>query len=346
MMTLQRGMMYCLGHVLPLFLLCLLPVAGFAQPVNNIKIATLAPIGSPWHEVLEDIAQDFRIISNNTVRLTIYAGGVAGDESDMIRKMRLNQLQAVAVSAEGMSYIDKGSYGLSIPLLARNYEELDWIRSQIEPELISRFQANGVEVLSWADIGWVYWFTRRPAPDPEDLRNQRIFNWAGDSYLPRLWRSAGFQSVSLAATDIMPAFQTGMIDAIASSPLTVASFQWFSSARYMTDMPWAAMTGAILIRQDTWESVPTELRARLQAAVDTRALRIKNEIRYSDDDAIAAMREYGLTVVPVSDENRAKWYAIVDQYGRELRGTLIDAEIYDQLMEIKARMNQTGFGAP
>ena len=317
--------------------LALLATGGSAAGgrVVTIKLATLAPDGSPWHQVLEEIAQDWRELSGGEVRLKIYAGGIVGDESDMVRKLRIDQVQAAALTAEGLSYIDRGSYALSLPLLAKDYQELDWIRAEVEPELRRRYEAKGFRVLAWADVGWIYWFSREPVRTPDDLRQQRIFTWAGDPHLPRLWKSARVHAVSLSAVDVLPGLQTGLIDAVGSSPLTVATFQWFGIAKYMTDLPWAALTGAIIISAAAWERIPAELRPLLLAAAEKRAQRIKDEIRYSDADAVAVMQTYGLTVVNLSPSERAEWYELMDTYSRQLRGTLVDTAMYDRVQALK-----------
>ncbi len=308
--------------------------AGMVQ----IKMATLAPEGSPWHLVLEEIAADWRELSAGQVQLKIYAGGVVGDESDMVRKMRIGQVHAAALTAEGLSYIDNGIYALSLPLLVRDYQELDWIRARVEPELRRRFEAKGFVVLAWADVGWVYWFTRQLVRTPADLRGQRIFSWAGDVHTPRLWKAAGFEAVSLSAIDVLPGLQTGLIDAVQSSPLTVASFQWFGAARYMTNMPWAALTGGLIVTSEAWEQVPADLRPRLLAAVRHRAQRIKNEIRHSDAEAVRVMREHGLTVVDITPEQEALWEHLVQEYGGSLRGTLVDTAMYDWVQTLKGEL--------
>ena len=326
-------------------LLTLSSLQAGQRPVN-IKMASLAPDGSPWHQVLQEIAQDWRELSNNQVRLQIYAGGVIGDESDMVRKMRLSQVQAAALTAEGLSYIDKGIYGLSLPLLVDNYAELDWLRAQVEPELRRRFEEKEFVVLAWADVGWAYWFTRTPVRTPDDLRKQRIFTWAGDPHSPRLWKTAKFQAVSLSAMDVLPGLQTGLIDAVSSTPLTVASFQWFGIIKYMTNLPWAAMTGGLIINRKSWNRIPENLRPRLRAAVKKRVVRIKDEIRYADDEAVAVMQEYGLEVVDITEDERAQWQQFVDQYGPILRGTLVDTAMYDQIQDLRHVMDRPDFTLP
>ena len=319
--------------------------AARARPVR-IKMATLAPEGSPWHQVLEDIAQDWQELSGGQVRLSIYAGGVVGDEGDVVRKMRIGQVQAAALTVEGLSYIDRGIYGLSLPLLARNYRELDWIRRQVEPELRHRFESKGFEVLAWADIGWIYWFTREPIRTPEELRRLRIFTWAGDPHSPRLWKAAGFHAVSLSAVDVLPGLQTGLIDAVDSSPLSVAAFQWFGVAKHMTDLPWAALTGALIIREESWNRIPAILRPQLLEAAESRSLRIQNEIRYTDGDAVKAMQAHGLKVVTLTADERGQWQSLLNQYLGSLRGTLVDSAMFDRVLELKSELQSPGFVLP
>ncbi|MCH8836743.1 MAG: TRAP transporter substrate-binding protein DctP [Candidatus Marinimicrobia bacterium] len=303
-------------------------------------MASLAPEGSPWHEVLQEIAQDWSELSGGKVRLKIYAGGVVGDESDMVRKLRIGQIQAAALTAEGLSYIDRGIYALSIPLLASNYQELDWIRDRMEPELKARFADQGFKVLAWADVGWVYWFTRHPVRTPDDLRPQRIFTWAGDAEAPKLWKAAGFLPVPLSAMDVLPALETGLIDAVDATPLTVASFQWFGTAKHMTNLPWAVLTGALIITQEVWMKIPDDLRPLLEDAVMKRTLRIKDEIRYMDNEAVEVMKDHGLKVIDITAAEKALWEELLSRFELTLRGTLVDTLMFDRALELKGELSR------
>lgn len=315
-------------------------ISAAADKPVIVKMASLAPEGSPWHEVLQEIAQDWRELSGGKVRLKIYAGGVVGDESDMVRKLRIGQIQAAALTAEGLSYIDRGIYALSIPLLASNYQELDWIRDRMEPELKARFADQGFKVLAWADVGWVYWFTRHPVRTPDDLRPQRIFTWAGDAEAPKLWKAAGFLPVPLSAMDVLPALETGLIDAVDATPLTVASFQWFGTAKHMTNLPWAVLTGALIITQEVWMKIPDDLRPLLEDAVMKRTLRIKEEIRYMDNEAIEVMKAHGLKVIDITAAEKALWEELLSRFEVTLRGTLVDTLMFDRALELKRELSR------
>ena len=325
------------------------PVYSYGQAgvdPHVIKLATLAPSGTPWVEVLEDVAQDWREISHDRVQLRLYPNGVVGDEGEMVLKMRIDQIQAAALTAQGLGHIDTGVWGLSMPLLARNYDELDWIRSQVSDTLSQRFWDAGFIILAWVDIGWVYWFARSPVRIPDDLRELRIFLWAGGVDDEGIWERAGFTGISLSAVDILMAFQTGLIDAISVSPLTAASFQWFTIAKYMTSLRWAALSGAVIVRKDTWESIPAALRDRLQSSVDEHTREFQDRIRAFDDEAVKVMREHGLEIIETTPAEEAEWQKQVDEYYSELRGTLVDEAMYDRVMELRKLIRSGGAAIP
>ena len=90
-----------------------------------IKIATMAPKGSPWHTILQEMGEEWKQASNGQIQLRIYPGGVAGSEMDIVRKMRIGQLHAAAVSIGGLSRIDPGVNVLGIPMAVDSWEVLD-----------------------------------------------------------------------------------------------------------------------------------------------------------------------------------------------------------------------------
>src|SRR5512133_2687576 len=59
-----------------------------------LKLGTLAPQASAWHEILKEMGREWEEASAGTVKLKVYAGGTQGSEGDMIRKLGIGQLQA------------------------------------------------------------------------------------------------------------------------------------------------------------------------------------------------------------------------------------------------------------
>jgi len=245
-------------------ILFLLVAAGALLPAQTvIKMGTLAPDGSPWHQVLQRIGERWRIISGGKVKLVIYPGGVLGDEPDLVKKMRIGQIQAVALSGVGMSDIEPGVMCLQIPMMFTSYEELDYVRDRIAPRLEKMIDARGFLVLNWGDAGWVHFFSRKPVSRLDDLKQMKLFTWAGDSDAIDLYQANGFRPVPLAATDILSGLQTGLIDAVPTTPLYALLNQSFGLARNMCDVKWAPLVGATLVSKSVWDKLPADQRAQM-----------------------------------------------------------------------------------
>jgi TRAP-type C4-dicarboxylate transport system substrate-binding protein len=156
-----------------------------------IKMATLVPDGSKWHLILKEMAEKWKTDSGGRVSVRLYPGGVAGDDPDVIRKMRLGTLNAGLLTSVGMAQVDKSVYALGLPLTFESYEEVYWVLEKMRPKLEASLEAKGFVVLNWMDGGWTRFFAQKPVATPDDLRAQKLFSWAGDTETIEIWKAAG-----------------------------------------------------------------------------------------------------------------------------------------------------------
>src|SRR5262245_50365977 len=258
------------------------PGSAGAQPVL-VKMATLVPDGSSWHLILKETAEKWKTLSGGKVVVRLYPGGVAGDDPDVVRKMRLGTLNAGVLTAVGMAEIDRSVYALGVPLMYSSYEEVYDVLEKMRPRLEASLEAKGFVVLNWADGGWVHFFAQKPVATPDDLKAMKLFSWNGDSQSLDIWRSAGFNPVPLPATELATALQTGLVTALGSPPQVAVISQYYTHARNMTDLPWQLLLGATIINKSTWEKIPADLRPALLEAAREAGGRLQEEIRKSGD---------------------------------------------------------------
>ncbi len=274
---------------------------------TTVKLGTLAPKGSPWHKALEDMAAQWTKISQGKVRVRIYPGGIAGDEPDMVRKMRIGQLHAAALTGGGLTRISQEIEALQMPMMFRSNAELDYVRAGMIPKLESALRARRFHVLNWVDAGWVYFFTQKPVVHPDDLKPLKFFAWAGESAYISAWREAGYNPVPLPATEIHMALSSGLINAVPTTPIAALSFQWFGLAKHMTDLKWAPLVGATVITERTWKRIPAALKPRLKKSARDIGIRLQRKIRKLGVDAVKVMKKHGLSVHAVPPEAMAAW---------------------------------------
>jgi len=305
---------------------------GLAQ---TLKVGTLAPEGSPWHDLLVDIGEKWKVDSGGRVTLHIYPGGVTGDEPDMIRKMRVGQLQAAALTGAGLALIAPEVQALQMPMMFASYDELDYVRDRVAPKLEAAIEKQGFKVLNWGDAGWVRFFAKRPVIRPDDLKPLKIFTWEGDTTYVEAMKEMGYQPVPLAATDIYTALQSGLIDAFPTTAIAALSFQWFGLANHMTDVRWAPLVGALIVSTNAWRSVPDDLKPILARDAADAAIAARAKIRPLEDQAIVAMQAHGLVVHTVPKDALAEWEATARIGDQKIIGKAVPAAMVGEVEHLR-----------
>ena len=313
----------------------LLCAAMASAQTTVIRLGTLVPKGSSWHKILLAMGDQWSKDSDGKIELKIYPGGEQGDEPEMVDKVRIKKLQAVALSGAGLTGIDSGVAALQIPMMLDSYEELDYVRDKIGPRLEKDFLARGFVVLNWGDAGWVHFFTKVPASSPDDIRKMKLCVLQGDNSTLRLYQLNGFHPVALAATDILPGLQTGLIDAIQSPPLIALANQWFGGAKNMLDIKFTQLVGATLIRKDVWDTIPHDLQKKMMDAAQVAGQGLREEIRKAEGQSVPLMHGFALNVVHADDKTVAEWRALCESLYPKLRGQYIPADLFDQVKRLR-----------
>jgi len=295
-----------------------------------IKMATLVPDGSAWHGILKEMAEEWKKASGGAVTVRIYAGGVAGDDADIVRKMRLGTLNAGLMSSTGLADIDRSVYALQVPMAFTDYEEFDAVLALMSPAIEQALAAKGFVLLDWADGGWVKFFARSPVTTPDDLKKLKLFAWAGDTEAVEIWKAAGFNPVPLPSTEISTALQTGLINALPTTPQAALLLGWFNQAKNMTDLNWAVLLGATVISKAAWEKIPVAVRPALLESAQRAGAKLRQETRRRASEDLEAMRARGLDVVHLDAATVALWRKAAESAYPRVRGGFVPEVSFDQ----------------
>lgn len=315
--------------------LLLFGVTAAAQGTQRLKLATLAPTGSSYHKSLLTMREAWRKASAGKVDLVVYADGKLGGESDSVGLMSVNSIQVAMLTAVGLAEIEPDVAGLqNIPMGFHDFDEVDYVGQKLQPMLEERLARKGFVVLFWSDAGWVRFFSKKPIARPDDLKKLKLFTWAGDAAMLDIYKSAGFQPVPLETADILPSLQTGLIEASPLPPVYALATQADTRAPYMLALNWAPLVGACIIRKDTWEKVPAAQREVMLEAAAKAGKDIKTNGRQEADEAVAAMQKRGLKVTPVPAELEAEWRAAAEEAYPKIRGRIVPADIFDEVLRL------------
>ena len=322
------------GKFIAVGVLALLALPASAQAPVLVKMATLVPTGSSWELILKEAAVKWTKSSGGRVKVNLYAGGVKGDDPEVVRQMRLGTVDAALLTAVGVAAIDKSVYALGVPMMYSSYEELYYVLDKLRPRLESALDSKGFVVLNWVDGGWVHFFSKSPVASPDDLRKEKLFQWADDSDAIGIWQSAGFVNIRpLPSTELASSIQSGLVTAFGAPPQVAVITQYYNHAKNMTDLNWNLLLGATVIRKQVWERIPADVRPALLEASQEAGRRLRDDIRGSADKDVAEMKKRGLNVVAVPPPVRAQWVKIAESTYPNIRGKIVPADVFDEAMK-------------
>jgi len=303
------------------------------EPIK-IKVGTIAPKDTPWHDVIMEIGAKWKKASGGRISFTIFGGGVLGDEADMIGKLRIDQLQMGAFTSVGLKTITKEMSALWIPLLFQNYDELDYVRGKIDGRMEKALAEKGFVVLNWGDAGWVKYFAKKPIPTLKALQELKLFTWAGDSQSDEMYKDAGFKIVPLVPTDILTSLQTGMIEAFPAPATAALANQWFGLAPNMMDIKFAPVVGATIITKKAWDSIDPSLRPTLLKLAQETGAKFTPQIRKLETDAIDAMVKNRLQIQKLTPQAEAEWQQMAEKFYPKIRGTIVPTDLFDEVRRL------------
>ena len=309
-----------------------------ARPQYLIKFATVAPEGSTWIKHLRKLDKEIRVKSGGMLGFRIYAGGIAGGELDVLRKIRIGQIHCAAFTGVGFGQILPMVRVLDLPFLFHNYNEVDLVHQELRPFFSKEFQKRGFELLAWAEVGNVNLFSKKPIRKVEDLRGLKVWAWSGDPIAKETFAAMGINPILLAITDVTIALNTGMINTVYAPPLGALALQWYTSVRYMMALPLTHSTGAVLISSKYFNKLPQDLSKILTNTFVKTMTELTSTLREQNKEAFQLIRDSGLTIIPApSGSSLNEFYNIHEQVARKLTGRIYPREVLEQVYNILRR---------
>lgn len=306
-----------------------------ARPQYLIKFATLAPDGSAWMKRMRALDEKLKADSGNRLGFAFYPGGVAGDEIDVLKKMRIGQIHCAAFSGVGFGQILPMVRVLDLPFLFRSYEEIDITHRQMKDFFSDQFMQKGFHLLAWAEVGNAHVFSKKPITSIKDFAGLKAWAWSGDPVARETFVHLGVSPIQLPITDVTTALSTGMIDTVYAPPIGALALQWHSSMSYMTEWPLAHATGAILISSSFIDKLPADLSEMLFRETALAMEELTSTLRNQSRDAMEVIRKGGISLTPPPPDNETKTFSDVHRrVAAALRDRLFPGELLDRVYSI------------
>jgi TRAP-type C4-dicarboxylate transport system substrate-binding protein len=303
----------------------------FSRPII-IKLATVAPEGTEYYNLLFEMGQRWQKETNGQIQLRIYPNGVVGGESDTIRKMRVGQIQASAMSSIGLAELTDQIQAFTLPMGFKNYDEIDRVKNVMFGDISEGLSQSGFKLLFLVDIGWVYWFSTEEISVPQDLMDAKIYTTGGDYVTVELFKKFGFNAIPVSETDILTSLQTGMINSMQTVPILSLSSGWSALMPNMLDLKWGSCVGAVIVDERVWKKIKPEHQKIMMEIAQDIGKKYQKSGREMEKKAIDVMQQYGMKIKKPSDKEIAIWNDFKDEITPEVIDTYLTEEIYKKVI--------------
>ena len=322
-----------LGSILLISLL-FFPSANGAEKDLIIKMATLAPEGSSWMKTFSLWNSEVMKKTENRVQFRIYPGGVLGDETDMLRKMKIGQIQGAAFTSGGLSALFKEIDVLQIPFLFQKYEEVDIVLRKMDGFFRKGFEENGYILLGWSEAGFIYLMSTIPISSVADLKRAKVWTWEESPMSKAIFDEAGVSAIPLSVTDVLVGLQTGLVEVVYAPPTGAISLQWFTKVKYMTDVPLAYLAGGIVVKKDIFKQIPPSYQNLILESSQTHLDQLKGVTRNENRDAIKVMIKQGVKIVTPSNDQIDEFKRLSNKAISHIRGQSFSKKVLDEVTSI------------
>jgi TRAP-type C4-dicarboxylate transport system substrate-binding protein len=273
----------------------------------RLKIATLSPEGSTWMELMLKGAEEVKEKTQNRVQFKFYPGGVMGSDQAVLRKIKIGQLHGGAVVAGSLTktYPDNQIYAL--PLKFDSYNEVAYVRKQIDPIIIDGFEKNGFVVFGIANGGFAYVMSDTPIKSVKDLRAKKVWIPDGRSMAKAAVDAFNITPIPLPLSDVRAGLQTGLINTVTTSPLGALVLQWHTQVKYMLDVPFIYLYAMMAVDKSTFMKISPDDQ-KIVREVMGRTFHLL-DIRNREDSIKAkeALQKQGVKIIKPEADSLKEW---------------------------------------
>ena len=315
----------------------LLACLGFVASAGDLKLATVAPDGSHWMQQMRAGAEEIKTRTGGRVIVKFYPGGVMGNDSQVLRKIRVNQLQGGAFSAGGLAERYPGLNIYGIPLLFRSLAEVDAVRAKLDQKLAAGLEQAGFVTFGFVEGGFANLFSNEPIRSVNEMRRKKVWVPDGDQISFLAMQELGLSPVTLPVTDVLTGLQTGLIEITFASPVVALVLQWHTKVKYITRLPVSYSYGVPAIEKEAFGHLSAEDQNVVREVMTKTLSGLDHEARAENEHAYDTLLSAGLKPVEVGAADLDTWRHTIEGMYPQLRSRPdINAELFDELQAILA----------
>lgn len=276
---------------------------------QTLRIGTIVPEGTGWARGLRAMASEVDAATRGTVKMKFYMGGIAGDEMEMLERVRRGQLDGILSGSVACETSAPSLRVVRIPGVFQSWAETSYVLGRLRPLFEDEAKRNGFKYLGEAIVGPSILFTRTPVHNLAELKRQRLWIWDVDRMLGAFLPEMGLPVAPAPIRDALRAYEDGRVDGFVSPAVVALAFQWSTAARYFTDLRLGFVVGCLVIANRAYDALPLPAQQELRVASARAKARFEDIGRTQEDQLLHGLFErQGLQAIHADEGTRVSFF--------------------------------------
>ncbi|HEX9105460.1 MAG TPA: TRAP transporter substrate-binding protein DctP, partial [Polyangia bacterium] len=233
-----------------------------AEPIV-LRFSTVAPDGTEWARIAKQTGADLAAATHGQVVSKWYFGGIAGDELQMLERVRKDQLDGIVSAGMLCEKLSPSMRVLRLVGLFQTRDESGYVAGRLKALFDEDFRKQGFVNLGDVGIGPDLIFSREPIRNMDELRKARLWTWNLDEVFVATFPMLGMHTVPLPVDQAYRAYEDRRVDGFVAVPTAALGFQWSTQARYLTELHVSFLRACIIISTRAFDPLPLEAKTAL-----------------------------------------------------------------------------------
>lgn len=272
-----------------------------AEPVV-IKLATVAPDGSPWADALTEFKKQVEAKSGGKAKVRLFLGGTLGDENDTVLAVKRGQVHAFGGSTGALASQVPEFNVLELPYLFERLEEADYVLGKVvQADITKACSDRGLTFGFWSENGYRSFGGKFKVSSPADLKGRKMRSQENPIHLT-MYRVFGASPVPIPTTEALTALQTGTVDGYDQSALYLFAASWHTASTNYSVTNHIFQPAAIVYNKAAFDSWPEEVRKALSESGAAIQDDLRQKVRALTPILLSNVQELGVQVNTLSAE--------------------------------------------
>jgi TRAP-type C4-dicarboxylate transport system substrate-binding protein len=213
---------------------------------------------------------------------------------------------------------------------------MDFVRRKMWGTFVKRFAKKDYILLDPGDVGPIHFYSNSAIKTQADLKKAKVWLWGEDALVKAMFRKIGVNGVPMGVPDVLPALNTGRINACYGSPLAVVALQWYTKIKFMTSMTSSYGVSSTVVRKDVWDKMSPEDLKAVKKSLRSHSSKLRKVVRKDNKRAHKAMVRAGVKEITTPAATEEAFRVTGEAVWKEMVGKLFSQKDLDRVLKYRA----------